>query len=343
MMLAMVVKTRMQLHRLDRTYLHRPTTAPAHESIAGASLEPVGNGGPEEMMPVMLRLQRVQLEVRQHNRELHHELQQLRHEVRVMSERLHEIESLGRTRTAPQPTQRTVPASLPRRPANSVEELEAAEAAVDDEAVAATLRSASLACLQVHIIGHIPPGQEDCLHVWSDNYNRIIERYESTVRAQFFGHAHKDELELLSEPAREHYRGRRPFSVAYVTPSTTTFNSGHPAYRVYVIDGNYANSAWAVLDHETYLMNPTEANMDPHESLPGNWSTRQQPRLACSPWSAEWDDLLNKMELDDRLFDKFYRFYGRQDPTAQPCNSVSRKSFLCKQRTSKSSDLKACR
>ncbi|XP_072141039.1 uncharacterized protein [Dermacentor andersoni] len=110
--------------------------APAHESITGASLEPVAYGGPEEMMPVMLR---DQLEVRQQNRELHHELQQLRHEVRVMSERLHEIESLDRTRTMPQPAQRTVPVSLPRLPANSLEELEAAEAAVGDEAVAAAL------------------------------------------------------------------------------------------------------------------------------------------------------------------------------------------------------------
>ncbi|XP_065287713.2 uncharacterized protein [Dermacentor albipictus] len=123
--------------RLD---LPAPPSAPAHESITGSSLEPLAYGGPEEMMPVMLRVLRVQLEVRQQNRELHHELQQLRHEVRVMSERLHEIESPDRTRTMPQPGQRTVPASLPRLPANSLEELEAAEAAVGDEAVAATLR-----------------------------------------------------------------------------------------------------------------------------------------------------------------------------------------------------------
>ncbi|XP_075551077.1 sphingomyelin phosphodiesterase-like [Dermacentor variabilis] len=197
---------------------------------------------------------------------------------------------------------------------------------------------------KVHIIGHIPPGQEDCLQVWSDNYNRIIERYESTVRAQFFGHTHKDELELFYEPAREYYRGRRPFSVAYVAPSTTTFNSGHPAYRVYVVDGNYANSTWAVLDHETYLMNLTEANVDPQREP--RWHLEYAAKAEFGMQSlepAEWDDLLNKMELDDKLFDKFYRFYGKQDPTAKPCYSVCRKSFLCKQRTSKSSDFKACR
>ncbi|KAH8021758.1 hypothetical protein HPB51_016822 [Rhipicephalus microplus] len=34
---------------------------------------------------------------------------------------------------------------------------------------------------KVHIIGHIPPGQGDCLTVWSDNYNRIIERRSSML------------------------------------------------------------------------------------------------------------------------------------------------------------------
>lgn len=197
---------------------------------------------------------------------------------------------------------------------------------------------------KVHIIGHIPPGQEDCLEVWSDNYNRIIERFESTVRGQFFGHTHNDELELFYEPAREHHRGRRPFSVAYVAPSTTTFNSGHPAYRMYVVDGNYANSTWAVLDHETYLMNLTEANEDPTREP--RWHLEYAAKAEFGMQSlepAEWDDLLNKMEFDDKLFDKFYRFYRKQDPTAKPCNSACRKSFLCKQRISKSADLNTCR
>ncbi|XP_070377511.1 uncharacterized protein [Dermacentor albipictus] len=45
--------------RLD---LPAPPSAPAHESITGSSLEPLAYGGPEEMMPVMLRVLRVQLE-----------------------------------------------------------------------------------------------------------------------------------------------------------------------------------------------------------------------------------------------------------------------------------------
>ncbi|KAH7941151.1 hypothetical protein HPB49_010439 [Dermacentor silvarum] len=83
-------------------------------------------------------LLRVQLEVRQQNRHVLHELQQLRHEVRVVSERLDETEPLDKTRAVSQPALSTVPPVLPRLPANNIKEL---EAAVRDEAVAATLPS----------------------------------------------------------------------------------------------------------------------------------------------------------------------------------------------------------
>lgn len=61
---------------------------------------------------------------------------QLRHEVRVVSERLDETEPLNKTRAVSQPALSTVPPVLPRLPADNIKEL---EAAVRDEAVAATL------------------------------------------------------------------------------------------------------------------------------------------------------------------------------------------------------------
>ncbi|XP_049516675.1 uncharacterized protein LOC125942533 [Dermacentor silvarum] len=62
---------------------------------------------------------------------------QLRHEVRVVSERLDETEAPNKTRAVSQPALSTVPPVLPRLPADNIKEL---EAAVRDEAVAATLR-----------------------------------------------------------------------------------------------------------------------------------------------------------------------------------------------------------
>lgn len=62
------------------------------------------------------------------------------------------------------------------------------------------LHAAELANEKVHIIGHIPPGEDDCLKTWSHNYYEVIARFENTVTAQFFGHTHYDEFEVFYDP-----------------------------------------------------------------------------------------------------------------------------------------------
>lgn len=62
------------------------------------------------------------------------------------------------------------------------------------------LQSAEFSQEKVHIIGHIPPGESDCVKVWSRNYYSIIARYESTIAAQFFGHTHHDQFEIFYDP-----------------------------------------------------------------------------------------------------------------------------------------------
>lgn len=62
------------------------------------------------------------------------------------------------------------------------------------------LQSAEQSKQKVHIIGHIPPGNSDCLKVWSRNFYNIIKRYENTVTAQFYGHTHYDEFEVFYDP-----------------------------------------------------------------------------------------------------------------------------------------------
>lgn len=62
------------------------------------------------------------------------------------------------------------------------------------------LQMAEMANEKVHIIGHIPPGNVDCLKIWSNNYYEIVARYENTIMAQFFGHTHHDEIEIFYDP-----------------------------------------------------------------------------------------------------------------------------------------------
>lgn len=203
----------------------------------------------------------------------------------------------------------------------------------------AQLQDSEIKGEKVHIIGHIPPGVSDCLRVWSDNYHKIISRYEDTVRSQFFGHTHMDELEVFYDAQNK----KRALGVAYLAPSATTYNSGNPAYRIYTVDGNYPNSTWAVLDHETFTMNLTEANNNPNNEP--KWSLEYSALKAYNMTSLhpqEWDRVLRLMEDDGVLFDKFHRFYSKHNPLQKPCDADCRKNLLCKQRTSRSADLKLC-
>jgi sphingomyelin phosphodiesterase len=121
--------------------------------------------------------------------------------------------------------------------------------------LANTLQESESKGEKVHLIGHIHPS--GCMESWSLNYYRIVNRYESTIVGQFFGHTHKDQFELFYD--LNNYS--RPVGMAYITGSVTTFSLVNPGYRIYVVDGNYSQSTWQVLDHENYITNLTEANL----------------------------------------------------------------------------------
>nr|XP_053648270.1 sphingomyelin phosphodiesterase-like [Cherax quadricarinatus] len=97
------------------------------------------------------------------------------------------------------------------------------------------LHQAEAAGERVHLLGHIPPGIVDSERVWSREFNRIVVRYENTIRGQFYGHTHYDEFEVFHD-------GDRPAGVAYIAPSQTPWYGLNPAYRIYYVDGDRQNS-----------------------------------------------------------------------------------------------------
>ena len=52
------------------------------------------------------------------------------------------------------------------------------------------------------------------------------------------------------------------YSTLYLSPSITTYTRLHPGYRIYDIEGSYNGSTRLTLDHYTYTMNITEANLN---------------------------------------------------------------------------------
>lgn len=181
----------------------------------------------------------------------------------------------------------------------------------------------------MHIIGHIPPGHVDCVAVWSSNFNKIINRYEQTVTAQFYGHTHADEFQLFYDPEQRN----RATNIAYIGPSVTPYYGLNPTYRIY----NVRASDGRVIDHETWFMDLQAANAHPDREPVWQklYTARDAYELeSLSPRS--WDDLVRRMNTNISLFSDFYLNYHAGSAERPDCDPICKRKILCNLKSSQS-------
>ncbi|XP_018547609.1 sphingomyelin phosphodiesterase [Lates calcarifer] len=195
---------------------------------------------------------------------------------------------------------------------------------------------------KVHIIGHIPPGL--CLGSWSWNYYHIVNRYESTITGQFFGHTHLDEFQMFYDEATM----TRPLGVAFIAPSVTTYVNLNPGYRVYYVDGNYRGSSRLVLDHETFILNLTEANHRPEAPLSPEpnpkWTLLYRATEAyglSSLFPSDYNGLMRAFINNDRVFQKFW-YFRHKGHVSEPCKETCKTTVLCFLRSGRYDELEQC-
>uniref|UniRef100_T1IQF8 Sphingomyelin phosphodiesterase n=1 Tax=Strigamia maritima TaxID=126957 RepID=T1IQF8_STRMM len=228
------------------------------------------------------------------------------------------------------------------------------------------LQYAELKHEKVHIIGHIPPGTDDCMKVWSANFYKIINRqvkingpfivyfkflFESTVTAQFYGHTHVDEFEIFYDEKVV----TRPSSIAYIGPSVTPYVGLNPAFRIYTVDGFHPTSNYAVLDHDNYMMDLKKANQNGEPDWIKLYSAKEAYNMqALQP--TNWDKLVKQMVTDNKIFQRYYeyfiefqnlflipRYYHRASPVFQSCEDKKCKlQILCAIISGKSHDPTQC-
>ncbi|WKX89130.1 hypothetical protein Q1695_008631 [Nippostrongylus brasiliensis] len=192
---------------------------------------------------------------------------------------------------------------------------------------------------RVHIISHVPPGDDYCLKGWSANFFQIIKRFENTIAQQFYGHTHQDDFQVYYDLDDK----MRPFHFNWITPSITTFSYNNPSYRIYTIDGGYSGATYTVLDADTYYGNVTEANLN---NKPPVWrleySTKEFYNMTdLSPQS--WANLSDRLWTDKALFRKFIKNYYRNDHNNECyADDSCRKKFVCAMKTARSYDHSFC-
>ena len=198
------------------------------------------------------------------------------------------------------------------------------------------LQSAESKNEKVHILGHIPPGHSDCLKIWSRNYYNIVNRYEATITAQFFGHTHYDEFEIFYDT--EDYG--RALGIAYIGPSVTPYVGVNPGYRLYYVDGDHSKTTRMVVDHETWIMNLKEANLYDYPIWQKSYSVRRDYDLQTL-LPKDWDSFIDKMTNEPNVFDVYYKNYYKNSPFRPVCNTDCRKRLLCDLKCGRSHDRKS--
>ncbi|XP_075739218.1 sphingomyelin phosphodiesterase isoform X1 [Rhipicephalus microplus] len=186
---------------------------------------------------------------------------------------------------------------------------------------------------KVHLIGHIPPGLSDCLETWSAMFHKIVERFSDTVVGQFYGHTHYDEAIVYYSSAKR----SRPFGLAFVAPSVTTYSFLNPAYRMYDVDSD----SKLVTRHETYFMNLTEANQDGGEPQWRLEYSTDDLGLDHAGYE-DWDALIRTMETNQTRFDQYVRYTTRREGEETRCDDECRELLLCRWRTDRAHDYSAC-
>ncbi|KAG8237410.1 hypothetical protein J437_LFUL016226 [Ladona fulva] len=176
---------------------------------------------------------------------------------------------------------------------------------------------------KVHILGHLPPGYVDCWSVWSREFMRIINRFHEIIVTQFYGHTHYEEYKVGFDAAGN------PSATSYIGGSVSTYTDLNPNYKIFWVDKDTMD----LVDHETWIFNLTEANLNSPEVKP-NWyqlySARRDLGLpSLSPHNLY--QLALSMVEDDELFTRYYGYYVKNGDTslAKGCDAECKQNILC--------------
>jgi len=202
--------------------------------------------------------------------------------------------------------------------------------------LAAELEAAEVAGERAWVMGHMPLGSSDAFHDQSEYFDQIIQRFDATIAALFFGHTHQDEFQLsYSTPATP--SASTAVMTSYIAPALTPI-SGNPTFRVYTVDPlTFAVLDYAVfyanLSSPTYQAGPVWEQLYSVKDAYGSLLGITDPAAELTP--AFWHNLTELFESDDAVFQAWQ---GRKSRGVDltPCTGTCKSSTICGLRAAQS-------
>lgn len=176
---------------------------------------------------------------------------------------------------------------------------------------------------KVHILGHIPPGVNDFTKIWTTEYNRIINRFTTTIAAEFNGHTHSDEFKIFYSP------DGLPINMAWGAGSTTTYTFYNVNYKIVEINP----STYEPENILNYVYNLTEANLTPNRKPHWFQLYDMKNSFGLSDLSAaSMDNLVHRMVTTNKeLLDMYSAFFSKlSDSRWSWCNDNCKLDNICK-------------
>ncbi|XP_023936215.2 sphingomyelin phosphodiesterase 1-like [Bicyclus anynana] len=195
------------------------------------------------------------------------------------------------------------------------------------------LHNAELSGEKVHILSHIPPGDQDLIYVWTREYDRIVERFSSTIVAQFYGHVHSDDFKIF-------YKDGKAFNVAWGAGSVSTYQNLNPNYKIVTFD----NDNFETTSITNYIYNLTEANLTPDKSPRWFKLYDMKDSFQLHDLSAtSMNQLVYSMVTDRKfLLDDYAVFSSKQSDLMPYCDTDCKIQMICNSVTSVLWDRKEC-
>lgn len=111
----------------------------------------------------------------------------------------------------------------------------------------------------VWLIQHVNVGGStdyEALPAPTDLFYQIVDRFNNTIRATFFGHTHADELGVFYTNNATVQNAETAANVAYIMPSVTPYTNLNAGFRYYLVDPD----TFDILDSITYYANVSNTN-----------------------------------------------------------------------------------
>lgn len=186
----------------------------------------------------------------------------------------------------------------------------------------------TLVCCQCHQ-AHQPP---QCL----TTPDTIIQRFDATIAAVFYGHTHKDEFEIAYSDYSNQAASTATM-ISYIAPALTP-TSGNPTFRVYEVDP----VTFGVLDFTVYYTNISSAAYQAGPTWQALYSAKAAYGIplgvtdtAAELTPAFWHNVTLLFESDDAAFQGYYARKSR-DYDISTCEGDCKTGEICQLRAAQS-------